>query len=116
MNESFHKVDNDQEQIPYGNGMGEGNGVRLHKLQRELFFHLIFKNKREKTLKSKLHWLVYREHNQLASHSWYSKNVWESAALPGEGYTRDEASSTGNQISIEARSSGLGRLRVCGSD
>lgn len=53
MNESFHKVDNDQEQIPYGNGMGEGNGVRLHKLQRELFFHLIFKNKRDKTLKWK---------------------------------------------------------------
>lgn len=55
MNESFHKVNNDQEQIPYGNGMGEGNGVRLHKLQRELFFHLIFKNKRDKTLKWKLH-------------------------------------------------------------
>lgn len=45
MNGSFPNVNSDQEQIPYGNGMGEGNGVRLHKLQRELFFHLIFENK-----------------------------------------------------------------------
>lgn len=113
--------------------MREDNGISLPSLKVKTFFTLFLK-KREVELRngSYIHWSMHmvvhsiyyingtyityngvcRDHSQFTVQSWYIQSGWESTASPGE-HTRDKVSLGDSQLLGEARSCGLGRLRVC---